>query len=100
MLLGLLLFAQGAWRFGTGAERTLRNSIWIGPWLGGHVVIGALGRYGDNASEILPEGVDILVVVAFALTIFFWAVSLALTAEQTAAAVAKDAEQLHYETRE
>ena len=100
MLVGLALFAVGAWRYGTGAQHAVRNAIWIGPWLGGLVVIGALGRYGNSASNILPNWVDVAVVIVFALAIFYWAVSLNLTKEGTAAAVAKDAQQLAYETRE
>src|SRR5205085_9705179 len=53
MVLGLMLFAIGAWRAGTGAQLPVRNAIWIAPWLGGQVVIGALGRYGDGARNIL-----------------------------------------------
>jgi len=100
MALGLALFAMGTWRSGTGAQRTVRNALWIGPWLGGQVIIGALGRYGDSASNILPNWVDIAVVIVFSLAIFYWAVSLTLTTAGTAAAVAKDAQQLVYDTRE
>ena len=39
-------------------------------------------------------------VIVFALAIFYWAVSLTLTKEGTAAAVAKDAQQMAYDTRE
>jgi amino acid transporter len=100
MVVGLALFALGTWRCGTGAEHVVRNAIWIGPWLGGLVVIGALGRYGDPASNILPDWVDIAVVIVFSLVIFFWAVSLTLSKEGTAAAIAKDAQQLDYNTLE
>ena len=100
MVFGLALFAVGTWRSGTGSQHAFRNSIWIGPWLGGHVVIGALGRYGAGASNILPNWVDVAVVIVFSLAIFYWAVSLTLTGERTAAAVAKDAQQLAYDTRE
>jgi amino acid transporter len=100
MVVGLALFAVGTWRSGTGAQHAVRNAIWIGPWLGGQVVIGALGRYGDSASDILPNWVDVAVVIVFALAIFYWAVSLTLTKEGTAAAVAKDAQQLAHDTRE
>src|SRR5437763_7920833 len=37
MLAGLALFALGAWRMRTGASRMIRNAVWMGPWLGGHV---------------------------------------------------------------
>ena len=84
----------------TEGQHAVRNAIWIGPWLGGQVVIGALGRYGDSASNILPNWVDVAVVIVFALAIFYWAVSLTLTKEGIAVAVAKDAQQLAYDTRE
>ena len=94
MVVGLALFALGAWRSRTGAEHLVRNAVWIGPWLGGQVIIGALGRYGDNPANILPDWVDLAVVIAFSLAIFFWAIRLALTEEESGAAVAKDAQQL------
>src|SRR3984893_648346 len=99
MLVGLALFAVGAWRSGTVAQHPVRNAIWIGPWFGGQVLIGALGRYGGGARNILPNWADIAVVIVFALGVFYWAVSLALTREGTAAAIAKDAEQIDYDTR-
>ena len=100
MVLGLALFAAGAWRSGTRALHTIRNAIWIGPWLGGQVIIGALGRYGGGARNILPNWADIAVVIVFALAIFYWAVSLTLNKDAAAAAVATDAQQFDYETRE
>ncbi len=96
MLLGLVLFAIGAARARTGAQRTIRNAFWIAPWLGGHVVLGAVGRYGASASNLLPDWVDLAVVIVFALAIFYWAVSLASTKDEAAAAVAKDARQIDY----
>ena len=100
MLLGLVLFGVGAWRANTGAQRTIKNALWIGPWLGGHVLIGAVGRYGAGASNILPGWVDLVVVIAFALAIFYWAVNLTLDKTATAAAVAKDAHQIDYDKSE
>ena len=98
MGVGLVLFAFGAWRNGTGAQHTIRNAFWIGPWFGGQVLIGWLGRYGNGSRNLLPNWVDIVVVIVFALAIFYWAVSLTLTKEGTAAAVAKDAQQIDYVT--
>jgi len=94
MLAGLALFAFGAWRSGTGAGHVARNAIWILPWFAGHVLIGAIGRYGNHPANLLPDWFDIAVVIIFALSIFYWASSLSLTMEGTAAAVAKDARQL------
>jgi amino acid transporter len=96
MLLGLSLFAIGAMRARTGAQRTLRNAIWVAPWLGGHVVLGFVGRYGAGSRSILPGWVDLGAVIVFSLAIFYWAVSLTLPEDETAAAVAKDAKQIDY----
>ena len=64
------------------------------------MIIGALGRYGEGARNILPNWADIAVVIVFALAIFYWAVSLTLNKDAAAAAVATDAQQFDYETRE
>jgi amino acid transporter len=99
MVVGLVLFAVGAWRSRTGAQHTIRNAFWIGPWLGGQVLIGLVGRYGNGARNLLPNWVDIAVVIVFALVIFYWAVNVALTKEGTQAAVEKDARQIDYQRR-
>jgi amino acid transporter len=91
---GLALFTVGAWRGKTGAQRTIRNALWIVPWLGGQVLIGFFGRYGNGAKGLLPDWIDIAVVIVFALGIFYWAVSLSLNEEATAAAISKDTAQL------
>ena len=91
---GLVWFALGAWRKNTGAQHTIRNAFWIGPWLGGQVLIGWLGRYGNGSRSLLPDWLDIVVVIGFSLAIFYWAVSLTLIREETAAAVGKDAQQI------
>jgi amino acid transporter len=96
LLLGLALFAIGAWRQKTDAHHTLRNAIWMVPWFGGHVLIGAFGRYGAWR-QTLPAWVDIGIVIAFALAIFYLALRLTLSQQQAAAAIAKDARQLDYD---
>jgi len=97
MGVGLVLFAIGAWRANTKAYVTLRNAVWLLPWLGGQVLIGWLGRYGIGARSVLPGWLDIAIVIIFALSIFYWAVSVASTKPQAAAAVDKDAAQLQHE---
>ena len=67
--------------------------LWIGPWLGGHVLIGWLGRYGGGMN-VLPPWVDIAVVAVFSLIIYYDAVALGLSAADCAREVAKDARQL------
>jgi amino acid transporter len=96
MLAGLALFAIGARRGRTGAVRALRNAVWVGPWLGGHLLFGWLGRYGGGRS-VLPNWVDIGVVIAFALAIFHWATALRLSDASSALEVAKDARQIDYQ---
>ena len=93
---GLLLFAIGAWRKRTGAERTIKNASWIVPWLGGHVLLGWLGRFGGG-SNILPDWVDLGVVAAFSLVIFYAAVALTVDHDEAMHEVNKDAEQLELE---
>src|SRR5215470_12082777 len=94
MLVGLIWFAIGAMRNRTRAFDFIRNAIWIAPWLGGQVVIGWLGRYGGGSRNILPDWIDIAVVIVFSLVIYYWALGLALSEQQAAAAVARDAHQL------
>ncbi len=96
MALGLALFAVGATRMRTGAGRTWRNAAWLAPWFGGHVILGALGRYGGGY-EVLPSWVDVAVVIGFSLAIFHLGVKLALTKTSCAAEVKKDALQIEYE---
>ena len=93
MLVGLAIFTVGAVRQSTGAQRFIKTSLWMGPWLGGQVVIGYLGRYGGG-KEILPDWVDVAVVLVFSLVMFYWAVSNSLSSEQAEKEVAKDAHQL------
>ena len=90
---GQLLFALGAWRAGTARARTFRTSLWIVPWLAGHVLIGYRGRY-DGGHEILPAWIDILVVIAFSLVIFYYALATTSSPSEAADAIAKDAHQL------
>ncbi len=64
-----------------------RAASWIWPWLIGLTIIGRLGRYGDGAQNSLPDWVDLVVVIAFSLVIFYYAVSLAMSPEQVKKAV-------------
>ena len=96
MLAGLALFGIGAAHQRTGVQRFLKSSIWMAPWLGGMVAISAIGRYGGGRN-ILPDWVDVAVVIVFSLVMFYWAVSHSLSKEGSAAEVAKDAHQLAFE---
>ena len=93
MAFGLVIFSIGAWRMKTGAQRMVRSALWVAPWMLGHVVIGYFGRYGGGTND-LPMWIDIAVVSAFSLGIFYLGVAFSLTPDGAAAEVAKDARQL------
>jgi hypothetical protein len=67
-----------------------RAASWIWPWLIGMTLIGLMGRYGTGSTNLLPDWIDLLVVIAFSLVIFYWAVSLAMSPEGVKAAVATE----------
>jgi len=69
-----------------------RAASWIWPWLIGLTVIGLLGRYGVGSESFLPEWIDLLVVIAFALVIFYYAVSIAMKTEDVKAALDREAQ--------
>ncbi len=96
VLIGLVLFVLGALREKTGALTTTRHAAWIALWLGGQVVLGALGNYGNGARGVLPDWIDIATVVAFSLIVFRVAVHASLPAARAAEAIAKDREQIEY----
>ena len=80
IVIGQLLYGIALGRAG-GFRRwdvDWRAASWIWPWLGGLVVIGALGRYGKGHNNILPSWVDLVVVCVFALAIFYYAVNVAM----------------------
>jgi amino acid transporter len=89
IVIGLVIFAITY--AATPAAKRLTLDIaaarWVAPWLIGLAVIGYFGRYGDGANNLLPEWIDLLTVVVFALVIFYWAVSCAIAPEKVKAAV-------------
>jgi amino acid transporter len=97
MVVGLALFSIGALRARTNAWRTLRNASWMLPWFIGQVVLGYVGRYGNGSQSLLPAWIDIGVVLAFSLVIFYVAVRMSLDSAGAAMEVAKDATQIDYE---
>ena len=94
LVLGLIIFGIGAARAGSDTMSMLRSAVWIGPWILGMVIIGALGRYGGH--EVIPDWIDLAVVIAFALVIFYWSTSLTMHADKVQEAIAKDAQQIDY----
>jgi len=76
------------------ADIDWRAASWIWPWLIGTTIIGLMGRYGKGAHNVLPDWIDLVVVVAYSLIIFYYAVSLAMEPEQIQAAVKSEERQL------
>lgn len=64
-----------------------RAASWVWPWLVGMTIIGLLGRYGKGSHATLPDWWDLVVVIAFSLVIFYYAVSLAMSPDQVRRAV-------------
>ena len=54
------------------------------------------GRYGVGSHSWLPEWIDLLVVCAFSLVIYYWAITLTMTREKVQEAIAKDSHQIDY----
>jgi amino acid transporter len=97
LVVGLSIFGIGTQLARTDVMAMLRAAAWIGPWILGSVIIGALGRYGTGSHSWLPEWVDLAVVIGFSLVIFYWAVSLTMPHDKVVTAIAKDREQIEYE---
>ncbi len=97
LVVGLVIFGIGTQVARTDVMPMLRPAAWIGPWIVGQVIIGALGRYGTGSHSWLPEWIDLLVVIVFSLAIFYWAVSLTMPNEKVQVAIAKDSAQIDYE---
>jgi hypothetical protein len=91
---GLVLFTLGSILNRTHAFSTFHNSWWVPVWLGGILVIGYFGRYGDNARNSLPAFVDLGVVIVFALVVYYVALAMRLEPNGVSEEVAKDAHQL------
>ncbi len=76
------------------ADIDWRAASWIWPWLIGSTIIGLIGRYGGH--DALPDWWDLVVVIAFSLVIFYYAVSLAMEPDQIKAAVKSEERQLEH----
>lgn len=96
LVVGLILFGIGASRAGSDTMSMLRSAVWIGPWILGMVIIGVAGRYGIGSHSWLPEWIDLLVVIVFALVIFYWSTHMTMPREKVQAAIAKDSHQIDY----
>lgn len=95
IILGLIIFGIGVASQNSNDSVNLRGAAWVVPWLGGLTIISALGRYGNGSQDVIPNWIDLIVVIVFALVIFYFTARFEQSAEQVAAAVA--AERRHLE---
>lgn len=51
-----------------------RSAVWIWPWQIGLIVLGWLGNFGEGAKKILPGDWDALIVAAFAILVYLFAI--------------------------
>ncbi|MBM9458436.1 APC family permease [Nocardioides sp. zg-536] len=65
----------------------LRSLVWLGPYYVGLLALTFAGRFGGG-QDWMPLGIDMLVVAAFSLVMFEWAVSSRLADEEAAIAAA------------
>ncbi len=91
---GLVVFTAGSVINHTHAFSTFKNSWWIPVWLGGILLIGYLGRYGDSNINWFPAFVDEGVVIGFGLIVYYVALASRLEPNGVSEEVAKDAHQL------
>ena len=80
-----------AWRIarepGLRDAMALRSLVWLGPYYAGLLALTLVGWFGGGL-ELVPFGVDMVLVAAFALAMFEWGLRSALPGEVAAAAVA------------
>jgi len=67
-----------------------RAASWIWPWLIGLTIIGLMGRYGTGSENLLPNWIDLIVVIVFSLIMFYYAVGLVMAPENVHAAIERE----------
>jgi hypothetical protein len=72
----------------------VKPAVWAPAWLVGMLIISLLGRYGDSQLNLLPEWIDLLVVIAFSIAVYYWAVRMALPRDAVQQQLAQDAHEL------
>lgn len=75
-----------------------RAASWIWPWLVGITIISLIGRYGGGHNA-LPNWIDLVIVVLFSLAVFYYAVSLAMDADQVRSAIETEERQIELGAR-
>jgi amino acid transporter len=74
------------------AKARWKSALWIWPWLIGIAVIGYLGNYGKPGSilHVLPEDWDALIVIAFSIIVYNFAIRTVVATDVVEEAVALD----------
>ncbi len=94
---GLVLWFLGAAVKRSFDPSVLRYGYWVVPWLAGATIIGHFGEYGgtnDFDNGFAGEWTDLVVVIAFGLVMYYWAVATAQPIAKVLAAVRDDEEQI------
>ena len=102
LVFGLVLYGIGVAVKGTGGNLRLASAAWIGPWMIGLSLLSYFGNYDaggatpdGHRSDIFPNSQwDLLIVIAFQLVIYYWAVNSAQPAEDIVKAIATDSDEL------
>lgn len=95
MVFGFVVFGL-SYAFGKPVERPPldpKQLLWLVPWMLGLGVISLLGQYGDGLN-IIPEWIDLAVVAAWSLIIFYVAVRMALPTSRVLQALEQEKEEL------
>jgi len=96
IMIGLIVFAvtRAFQNPATREKLDLKAAQWVVPWFVGMVVLGYLGRYNNQPDQLplnlLPDGIDVLIIAVFALAVYYWAVSCARPAADVIAAVDRE----------
>ena len=59
-----------------------RSAVWLPVWLIGMGIISWQGQYGDGSAGNIPFWWDMLIVTAFGLAIYYWAMATRLPTEE------------------
>ena len=94
IVFGFIIFAL-SYAFGKPVERPPldpKSLIWMAPWMAGLGLISFLGQYGGK--NIIPEWIDLAVVAAWSLIVFYVAVAMSLPSNRVAQALQQEKEEL------
>ncbi|MEV6611041.1 APC family permease [Kutzneria sp. NPDC051319] len=100
IVFGLIVFAitRAFQKPENRAKLDLKAAQWVVPWFVGMILLGWLGRYSSDTDHsplnILPDGIDVLVIAVFSLAIFYWAVACARPTADVVAAVEQEHAEL------